>query len=50
MKRTYSNPMIDVMTFSQEEILTDIISVSTGAVQTPYSGTSWGDFVGGNNA
>ena len=43
MKKIYSNPVVEMMMFTEEEILTDIIQSSQSASD------SWNDFIGGNN-
>ena len=46
MKKNYQNPVVNVINYSLEEILTDVISASgTG---TSFSNASWNDFVSGN--
>ena len=44
MKKTYSNPEIEMMLFTEEEILTDIVNTSETSTKT------WGEFIGAENA
>lgn len=43
MKKTYSNPVVEMMMFTEEEILTDIIQSSQSASD------SWEGFIGAGN-
>lgn len=43
MKKNYFDPIIDIIVFSQEEILTDIIVSSQ--TSTAFEGIGWNDFV-----